>query len=77
MVDRSFSQPRGLVAIAVSRLLSRASLLVVLAGLLLALVLASALGLGNALLVFAVMVLVSAMLPAAEIHIESLVPDAV
>ncbi|HTN61407.1 MAG TPA: ATP-binding protein, partial [Devosia sp.] len=77
MVDRSFSQPRGLVAIAVSRLLSRASLLAVLAGMLLALVLASALGLGNAMLVFAVMALVSAMLPAAEIHVETLVPDAV
>ena len=73
MPDRSLSQPRGAATTALSRLLSRAPLLAVLAAALLILVLASALALGPAALVFGVVALVAALLPAAEIHTETFV----
>ncbi len=74
MVDRSLSPPRSLVATLLSRLFSRATLLVVLAGVLLALTLSGSLGLLNALLAFVIMAVVAMLLPAAEIHVETVVP---
>ncbi|MDB5528240.1 MAG: hypothetical protein JWR51_1343 [Devosia sp.] len=59
-----------------SRLLSRATLLLALAGVLLALVLSASLNPINALLVLLIMAVVAALLPAAEIRIETVVPGA-
>ena len=67
-------QPRSLVVTLMSRLLSRATLLLVLAGVLLALVLSAGLSPINALLALLIMAVVAALLPATEIRIETVVP---
>ena len=77
MAVSSLSPPRNFLATALSRLVSRLALLAVLAGVLLALVLGGALGIGNATLVLLVMTLVSAMLPAAQIVVETVVPQTI
>ena len=75
MVVSNLSEPRGFFVTALSRLVSRLTLLAVLAGVLLGLVLGAGLGLGHALLALAVMALVSAMLPAAQIVMQTVVPQ--
>ncbi|WP_375450088.1 ATP-binding protein [uncultured Devosia sp.] len=76
MVDRSFS-PRGRPAVsALSRLASHATLLAVLAGILIALVLSASLAWPHAALAFAAMALVASLLPGTEIRIETMVPVA-
>jgi len=74
MLDRPMSQSRGLFVTLQSRLLSRVTLLAVLAGVLLLLVLSGALAWPNAMLVFIIMAAVAALLPVAEIRIETVVP---
>ncbi|MGV8954880.1 MAG: sensor histidine kinase [Cypionkella sp.] len=77
MVDSSISPPRGFFVTALLRLVSRLALLAVLAVLLLALLLGGALGIGNGLLVLAVMALVCAMLPVRQIVVETVVTQTV
>lgn len=76
MVVSSLPQPRSFFVTLMSRLFSRATLLLVLAGVLLVLVLAGALSPINALLALLVMSIVAALLPAAEIRIETVMPGA-